>query len=68
MSERQVTCTNCNTELTITEPATLDDWDPIAEMDPETFGREFKVTGHRIIFRCWSCHERSAIIREVDQP
>lgn len=67
-ADRQVVCGNsdCNASLTITEPGP-DGWDAITEPDVSQPGRQLKVTGWRIIFRCSTCGSRTAIIRE-DAP
>lgn len=62
---RDVTCSNCNQALTISEPGP-NDWDAITAPDTSVPGRQLKITGWRVIFACWNCGSRTAIVREVD--
>jgi len=62
---REVTCAGCSNKLTIAEPGP-DSWDAITEPDLNLPGRQLKVTGWRVVFRCPSCGSRTAIIREAD--
>jgi hypothetical protein len=62
---RTVTCAQCNTQLTIGEPGP-NDWDAVTEPDLSLPSRQQKVTSWRVVFKCWSCGSRTAIIREVE--
>lgn len=68
---RDVACAGCNHMLTISEPGP-DSWDAMTEPDLNAAGRQLKIVGWRIVFKCTDapgftgCGTRTAIIREDD--
>lgn len=64
-TSREVVCANCNFTNTIGEPAP-EAWDAITEPDLNLPGRQLKITGWRVVFKCTNCGSRTAIVREAD--
>lgn len=62
---RSVVCAKCNFDNRIGEPAD-DAWDAITEPDLTLPGRQQKITGWRVVFKCTNCGSRTAIVREAD--